>query len=102
MLGIAKEKGLTCLQLIGDSQIVVEWENGKFRLENLIFVPLLGRIREVRAKFSPLSFQHVYREHNYKADQLSKEILRLQEGLMEVSEIIDGNAQSITSVSIYA
>jgi hypothetical protein len=79
----------------------MEWENGNFSLENLRLVPLLDRIREARAQFTSLSFQHVYKELNCKADQLSKEALRLQEEMMEVTKVIDRNVQSANSLFIY-
>lgn len=44
-------------------------------------------IRDVRYRFSIVTFQHVYRQLNEKIYKLSKEYLSLHEGLLIVVEM---------------
>lgn len=42
----------------------------------------MNRIKNLQGVFQDLSFQHIFREFNRKADALSKEALGFDEGLM--------------------
>ena len=48
---------------------------------------LLKAIRENKANFETITFNHIYRELNTKANKLSKVALALPPGIMEVKEI---------------
>jgi hypothetical protein len=39
------ERGLTSLHIIGDSKLIVEKENGNYKLENLLPIPIMDRIK---------------------------------------------------------
>lgn len=59
LLKIASDRGLSRLQVMGDSKPVIGWTNGKNLKENLTLTPILNRIREVKRKFSVISFTHI-------------------------------------------
>ena len=44
-----------------------------------------------KASFLLLEFQHVYREHNKKAECLSKEALPMASGLLSFIELYEGS-----------
>jgi hypothetical protein len=51
------------------------WANGENKMENLLLLPIMDIIREVRNNFVDVYFQHVFRELDEKAYKLSKEAL---------------------------
>jgi hypothetical protein len=71
--------------VVGDSKLVIDWAKGNSSLEKLLLKLLMEKLREIRNLFEMVSFEHVYRELNEIADQLSKEVLTLQEGLVILS-----------------
>jgi hypothetical protein len=96
------ERGVNCLQVMGDSKLIIEWENGNYRFENLLIAHIMDRIKEARAQFEFISFQHVYRELSIKEDMLSKEALKMQEGKMKIEEEVEGCALPGITLSIYS
>jgi hypothetical protein len=58
---------------------------GKFNSSSII-----DKTSKVRNMLVSISFQHVFRELNEKADKLSKEALLLQEGLLVTAETAGG------------
>ena len=65
---------------MGDSKLVIDWAKGKFFIQNITLANILRDIRLSFQSFDWLSFQHILRELNVKADELSKEDLQLQRG----------------------
>jgi ribonuclease HI len=98
LLKTAVEKGLTKLQVFGDSKLMVNWANNQCRMDNLLLVPLMNQFLEVKEKFEDISFSHVFREFNSIADQLSKEALLLQEGLLYEQEFRGGTLISASEI----
>jgi hypothetical protein len=47
LLKLALERGVSSLQVLGDSKLVIDWAQGKSSLENLILLPLMEKFREV-------------------------------------------------------
>lgn len=43
LLEIASERGLTILQIMGDYKLIIEWANGKYKMENLLLLPNHGQ-----------------------------------------------------------
>jgi len=75
------EKGITQLQVLKDSLLVIKWLKGKVVLRNFILQPLFYDIKNLQA-----SFYHVYRENNLEATRLSKDDLKMQEGTWEINK----------------
>lgn len=80
------DKGIKELQVLGNSKLLMVWANGKCQLSNLNLGPILLRVLEVKQHFDFISFTHIYREFNTKADSLSKDALSLQEGSLLLQE----------------
>jgi ribonuclease HI len=68
------------LQIFGDSQVVVDWINGKTHIQVARLQPVMNMIREMLGELEWYSCSHVYRELNQKVDQLSKEALEMEFG----------------------
>lgn len=101
MLKIVVERDITCLWITGDSNLIVEWANGNYRSEILLIAPIMDRIRERKAQFEFISFQHVYWELNMKADLISKEALNMQEGEMKFEEEVEACSSRNKSLYIF-
>jgi ribonuclease HI len=81
---LAKEKWLTHLQIMGDSQIVIKWMDGKVKLGNFLLQPLFKDVKHLQSTFSRITFAHVYKENKMEVDRISKDGLNLQEGIWEI------------------
>ena len=69
--------------------MVIDWEKEKIQINSPHLQHLLKTIREQMEAFESITFRHIYREINSKADKLSKMALTLPPGIMEVKEIIN-------------
>jgi ribonuclease HI len=63
------------LQVLGDSKVIIEWLSKKGNLQVINLEGWKVRIRELMAVFQGINFQHIYRESNEEADNLSKRAL---------------------------
>jgi ribonuclease HI len=90
----AVDKGLTKLQVLGDSKVMVDRANNQCRIANLVLQPLTIQFQEEKKKFEDIYFSHIYEEFNSLADQLSKEALLMQEGLLTEHEFMEGSQVS--------
>lgn len=70
-LNEALKRGITELQVCGDSQLVVRQMQGKYRVKSPNLVPLHQCATNLASKFSKIGFEHVYRDKNQRADALS-------------------------------
>ena len=59
LLKAAVEKGIRIIQALGDSKILIDWENGRSQISNLNLNPILELILELKItlKKAPL---HIY------------------------------------------
>jgi ribonuclease HI len=90
LLNVAKEKDLRKLQVMGDSKLVIEWAQGRVNIQNIHLSNILRDIRLTFQDFEWLSFHHIPRELNSKADELSKEALELHSGTYAYYEYKEG------------
>jgi ribonuclease HI len=88
---LAAERGVSCLQVFSDSLLAINWLNEVDCLENFLLQPVRDEILAIKSSFVSLSFQHVYREGNRLADNLSKEGLQLASGRWLISGIKNGH-----------
>jgi ribonuclease HI len=72
-LNEALKRGITELQVCGDSQLVVRQMQGKYRVKSPNLVPLHQCATTLASKFAKIDFDHVYRDKNERADALSNE-----------------------------
>jgi ribonuclease HI len=74
-LFLAKHLDIHHLQMLGDFKVVIEWMQRK---GNLLATKIEGwkrRIQTLEGNFQDTLFQHIFRESNEEADNLSKRAL---------------------------
>ena len=76
---------MECLQIVGDSKLILDWFNDKCTLQVLALELSQMKIRELQEAFQDLKLSHVYKEFNQQADTLSKEALSLELSLFSVT-----------------
>ena len=74
------------IQIFGDSQLVINWASGKYRLMNLELAMILQDVYRITDCFNYVSFKHIYRERNSFADALAKVGGRILEGYWSIKE----------------
>lgn len=79
-------KGIEELEVGGDSKVVVDWVNGRGRLQSLDLDNWKQKIGNLKNSFSDLQVKHIFREYNSVADNLSKQALKLVEGKLFIVE----------------
>ena len=67
---LAAEHGGSELELIGDSELVVQQVDGKFKVKNAGLKPLHADVRRALQGFDSWSIRHVRRAENADADRL--------------------------------
>jgi ribonuclease HI len=72
---LAAEHGGTELELIGDSELVVQQVDGKFKVKNAGLKPLHADVKRALQGFDSWSIRHVRRAKNAAADRLVNEAL---------------------------
>jgi len=73
LLLLAVEKGCRTLQVFGDSMLVIGWAQAMIRCGVMRLIPILEEVHMLTLYFDSICFNHVYRERNHLADNLSKE-----------------------------
>jgi hypothetical protein len=66
------EQKVKRVQILGDSKLVMDWENGQNNITNILLRPIIDRIQALKGDFDEISFIHVYREFKNKENTLSK------------------------------
>ena len=69
-LAAAADLGAGEVKVISDSELLVRQMIGQYRVRNAGLLPLYRKAQDLLQKFGKVSFQHVAREFNKKADQL--------------------------------
>ena len=69
---MAREDHISKIQIFGDSQLVINWANGKFRCLNLELSQVLNEVNILSDFFELVDLKHIYRERNFHADALAK------------------------------
>ena len=81
---------LPTLHIHGDSIATINWFNRRSALDFLALDGWCQRIHDMEPYFIQLKAVHIFREHNTKADCLSKETLTLASGHFQFIEFTDG------------
>jgi len=77
----AKEFGIKCLKVEGDSLLVINQMNGTYKCKSSNLVELYEKAKELETAFDKIEYQHVFRNKNKRADQLSN--MAIEEYMME-------------------
>jgi ribonuclease HI len=77
LLGIelARARGASEVELIGDSELIVKQVKGEYRVKDAGLRPLHAQVRAALEGFDRWTIRHVRREHNAAADALVNETL---------------------------
>ena len=82
--------GLPIQRIYGDSMVIISWVNGLSALEIATLKHWCDDISTLRQLVPPVSFNHIFREHNTLADGLSKMALNLEVGSGHFTETLNG------------
>ena len=69
----ARKLGITHLEVKGDSQLVIKQMKGEYQVKAPTLLKLYQTAKQLQKEFTQISFTHVYRTDNKRADQLSNE-----------------------------
>lgn len=69
----AARRGITNLAVRGDSNLVIQQMAGKFKVSSPAIAPLYARASALAAAIPTITYTHVYRDKNTRADALSNE-----------------------------
>lgn len=64
-------KNIKNLCVKGDSLLIIRQMKGEYKVKALTLLPLYKKAKELISFFDSISFEHVYRENNKRADELS-------------------------------
>ena len=70
-LNKAIELNIKSLLVNGDSLLIINQMTGKYKCNSENLLPLYNTAKELSKKFVDIKFQHVYRNFNKRADELS-------------------------------
>jgi ribonuclease HI len=63
--------GIKCISVLGDSLLVINQVNGIYKVKAQCLHALYKEVQALRTEFDFIDFNHVYRENNKRADELS-------------------------------
>ena len=89
LLYIAKDIGLPYLHVFGDSSVIINWAKDESTLAIVNLEAWCDNTRKLISLFTYVDFIHVYREHNKRADSLSKEGLHMASGHLTFTEMCE-------------
>lgn len=91
--------GIECLCVLGDSLLVINQLNGIFRVKSEDLLELYEEAMRLKKLFKFIEFNHVYREKNKRADELSNLGL-LEQSIKEVhlTKVNDDDDDSVEVV----
>ena len=75
LLVFVNHLGISHLQVVGDSKVVIEWDQRKNNLQVLFIEWWQASIKDIQESFQVLLFPHAFREFNLDVDFLSKKSL---------------------------
>lgn len=76
----ALKVGIKNLTINGDSQLVIKQMNGVYKVSSENLVELYKTAKQLQQSFESISYNHVYRKDNKRADALSNDGLVKPEG----------------------
>ena len=88
---IAKLTGLPLNKIFGDSQVIINWARGKYKLSTIELSHWCSEITDLIQDSADVDISHVFREHNPREYCLSKDALLLNPSLCAFSEFYDNS-----------
>lgn len=90
VLRVRKLMGLPIKMIFGDSMVIISWVNRITTLDLPTLKHWCDEILSMLRLAPPVSFNHIFREHNTLADGLSKRALNMDMGIGHFTETMDG------------
>ena len=100
-LRVAKDIGLPYLHIFGGSSVIINWANKESTLDMVNLEAWCYNTRMLMSSFTWVDLSHVYREHNKRADILSKEGLHLAPGHLYLTEYYDDEIIGEDSIQLF-
>ena len=69
----ALKLNINIIQVKGDSKLIIEQMKGHYKCKSDNLKDYHEKAKEIANKFSKISYEHIYREFNKRADELSNE-----------------------------
>jgi ribonuclease HI len=63
--------GINSLTVEGDSMLVIKQMNNEYKVKSNNLIELHNKAKELAEKFTNITFSHIYRNNNKRADELS-------------------------------
>ena len=90
VLRVSMLMGLPIQLILGDSMVIISWVKRLSALEIPSLKHWCDEIFSMLLLVPPVTFNHIFREHNMLADGLSKKALNLELGKGHFTETMDG------------
>ncbi len=65
------DNNITSINVFMDSELIVKQLKGEYKVKNENLIPLYQQVTCLKSKFTQITFKHVQRENNKKADKLA-------------------------------
>jgi ribonuclease HI len=75
-LQMAYELDIKSLLVKGDSMLIINHMNGTYKCSSSNLIELYNRAKELESKFDNIYYQHVLRNFNKRADELSNDAIK--------------------------
>jgi len=72
-LNEAVKRNIKNLNVKGDSEFVIKQMKGEYKVKSPNIIESYQKAKKLEKQFHSIKFEHVYREHNKRADELSNE-----------------------------
>ena len=86
LLTLALDKQVSSIQVYGDSLLIINCIQGKYKSHNLNLAELLCEVIRLNDFFEQAVYQHIYRERNTMANKLANDGGKNQNGHWVISE----------------
>jgi hypothetical protein len=101
LLTLASRLFITDLHVKGYSMIVIDWLRDKGHLQVISLESWKERLVDLIKLFQHISFDHVYREDNLEADNLSKQALHKQPGKIFYFQCVEEHEGPPLSIDLF-
>ena len=98
---MAKDIGLPYLHIFGDSSVIINWARNESTLTMVNLETWCINIGQIKSLFTFVDFSHVFREHNKRANTLSKEGLSMVVGHLSLTEICEDEVIGEVSLQLF-
>lgn len=73
----AVENNIVCLDVKGDSNLVIKQIKGEYKVKSENIQTIYKNTKELCSQFEQITFEHVYRKDNKRADELANRALEI-------------------------